>query len=79
MAELALRLTDGTVLALPASLSAMTTYIILEQEAWFEKEPAFLMRWLKPGMSAIDIGANHGVYCVPMARRVAPQGQVLRI
>jgi FkbM family methyltransferase len=76
MAELALRLTDGTVLALPASLSAMTTYIILEQEAWFEKEPAFLMRWLKPGMSAIDIGANHGVYCVPMARRVAPQGQV---
>ncbi len=72
MAELKLRMTDGSVLALPASLNVITTYVILEQEAWFEKEPAFVRQWLKPGMIAIDIGANYGVYSIPMARRVDP-------
>src|SRR3974390_2600483 len=76
MAELSLRLTDGSVLVLPASLDAITTYVVLEQGAWFEKEPVFLRHWLKPGMTAIDIGANLGIYAIPMARLVAPQGQV---
>jgi FkbM family methyltransferase len=76
MAELSLRLTDGAVLVLPASLDAITTYVVLEQEAWFEKEPVFLWHWLKPGMTAIDIGANLGVYAIPVARLVAPHGQV---
>jgi FkbM family methyltransferase len=76
MAELSLRLTDGSVLVLPASLDAITTCVVLEQEAWFEKEPVFLRHWLKPGMTAIDIGANLGVYAIPMARLVAPGGQV---
>ena len=76
MAELSLRLTDGSVLVLPASLDAITTYVVLEQEAWFEKEPVFLRHWLKPGMTAIDIGANLGVYAMPTARLVAPQGRV---
>jgi FkbM family methyltransferase len=76
MIDLSLRLTDGSVLVLPASLDAITTYVVLEQEAWFEKEPVFLRHWLKPGMTAIDIGANLGVYAVPMARLVAPRGQV---
>jgi FkbM family methyltransferase len=76
MAELHLRLNDGSVIAVPASLESITTYVLLEQEAWFEKEVAFLLRWLRPGMTAIDIGANLGVYSLPMARRVAPDGQV---
>ncbi|WBL75696.1 FkbM family methyltransferase [Bradyrhizobium xenonodulans] len=61
---------------MPPSLDAITTYVILEQEKWFEKEPAFLSRWLKPGMTALDIGANLGVYSLPMARMVGPEGQV---
>jgi FkbM family methyltransferase len=69
-------LTDGSVLVLPASLDAITTYVVLEQEAWFEKEPVFLRHWLKPGMTAIDIGANLGVYAIPLARLVASHGQV---
>jgi len=60
MADMLLRMTDGTQIAVPASLDAMTTYVILEQETWFEKEMAFVARWLRPGMTAIDIGANLG-------------------
>ena len=48
MGELSLRLSDGTRVVVPASLDAITTYVILEQEKWFEKETALLARWLRP-------------------------------
>jgi FkbM family methyltransferase len=76
MTEMLLRMTDGSHIVVPASLDAMTTYVILEQETWFEKEMAFVARWLRPGMTAIDIGANLGVYALPMARLVGPGGRV---
>jgi protein O-GlcNAc transferase len=67
-----LRLSNGTALALRPTLEEMTTYVALEQETWFEKELAFLTHMLTPGMSAIDIGANVGIYSLAMARQVAP-------
>lgn len=76
MSEIALRMADGTEIVLPSSLNAITTYVILEQEKWFEKEVAFLAHCLKPGMTVIDIGANLGVYSLSMARLVGPDGQV---
>ena len=76
MSEMTLRMADGTRIVVPSSLDAITTYVILEQEKWFEKEAAFLARWLRPGMTVLDIGANLGVYSLAMARLVGPQGQV---
>jgi FkbM family methyltransferase len=77
MQPLRIRLRDDEVrLAVPADLSSITTYVLLEQETWFEKELAFLRRWLKPGMTAIDVGANLGVYALAMARLVGPRGRV---
>jgi FkbM family methyltransferase len=73
---LELKLADAVTLAVPASLDSITTYVLLEQETWFEKEPGFLRHWLRPGMNAVDIGANLGVYSLPMARLVGPQGRV---
>jgi FkbM family methyltransferase len=73
---LELKLSDAVTLAVPASLQSITTYVLLEQERWFEKEMDFLRRWLRPGMTVIDIGANLGVYSLPMARLVGQTGQV---
>jgi FkbM family methyltransferase len=73
---LELRVADGFAIALPYSLESITTYVLLEQEAWFEKEPAFLRRLLRPGMTAIDIGANLGVYSLLMAQLVGDAGHV---
>jgi FkbM family methyltransferase len=70
------QLRDDVIIAVPASLSAITTYVLLEQEEWFEKEVNFLRRFLRPGMVTIDIGANLGVYSLLMARLVGPGGQV---
>jgi len=76
MPDLSIRMHDGTLVEVPADLNAITTYVLLEQERWFEKETGFFAVWLKPGMTAIDIGANLGVYSLPMARLVGPEGQV---
>jgi FkbM family methyltransferase len=67
---------DGIRFAVPATLDSITTYVLLEQESWFEKEALFLRHWLRPGMTAIDVGANIGFYSLLMAQRVGPQGAV---
>ncbi len=76
MDPLHIRLREQVTLVVPARLNSITTYVLLEQETWFEKELGFLARWLKPGMTAIDVGANLGVYSLPMARLVGPEGRV---
>jgi FkbM family methyltransferase len=73
---LELNISDAVTLVVPASLQSITTYVLLEQESWFEKEMEFLRHWLRSGMTVIDIGANLGVYSLPMARMVGPTGQV---
>jgi protein O-GlcNAc transferase len=76
MSALRLRVRDDLTIAVPPTLSAITTYVLLEQENWFEKEIDFLRNFVKPGMTAIDIGANLGVYSLPLARLVGPGGRV---
>ncbi len=75
MDELFVRVRGGGGVCVPASPS-MTTYVLLEQEDWFEKEIAFVRRALRPGMRAVDIGANYGLYTLAMARAAGPQGAV---
>lgn len=67
---------SGTTLCVPPSLGSLTTYVLLEQETWFEPEIGWLARMLEPGMHVLDIGANHGIYALEMARAVGPSGHV---
>ena len=45
--RLILRTQDGALLDFPASLKVITTYVILEQERWFERHLDFLLAWLR--------------------------------
>jgi FkbM family methyltransferase len=76
MKSLHIRTADRITHAVPPRLDSITTYVLLEQETWFEKELNFLRHWLKPGMTAIDVGANLGVYALRMARWIGPEGRV---
>ncbi len=59
---------SGLVLSVPPSLRSMTTFVLLEQESWFEPEMSLLPHLLAGGVHALDIGANHGAVALEMAR-----------
>ena len=73
---LTLNVRGDTLICVPASLEQLTTYVLLEQEDWFEDEIRFLRRWLRPGMQAVDVGASFGVYATAIAKAVGPGGRV---
>ena len=64
---LILRMAGQVSIAAPADLNTISTYVLLEQEDWFEKELAFLRAWLRPDMQVVDIGANIGVFTLTAA------------
>ncbi|MYL24807.1 FkbM family methyltransferase [Halomonas alkaliantarctica] len=70
----------GVTVCAPDNIALMTPYILLEQEAWFEDELEMLPQLLPPNCSALDIGANHGIYTLVLARYLqqkASGGRVL--
>jgi FkbM family methyltransferase len=74
--DITLELVDGVRVVVPDSLNLITSYVLQEQQDWFEDEIKFLRRLVKPGQRAIDIGANCGVYALTIARLVGPTGHV---
>ena len=71
-----LRIRNGIEVAVPATWNAMTPYVLLEFEDWFEAEIDFVRGYLQPGMQVIDIGANYGLYTLSAAQAVGPEGRV---
>lgn len=71
-----LTLVDGARVVVPDSLALMTPYVLREQGDWFEDDIGFVRQILEPGDAVIDIGANHGVYTLSMAKAVGPTGRV---
>lgn len=69
-------LIDGVRIVVPNSLELITPYVLREQQDFFEDELQFVRELLQKGQNVIDIGANYGVYTLPMARKVGPAGHV---
>ncbi len=65
---------EGMTLEIPVdSTSASAAYYFGRQDAW---EFAFLERFLRPGDSVADVGANVGVYTLFLAKLVGATGKV---
>jgi FkbM family methyltransferase len=73
---IALTLVDGVGIVVPDSLDLITPYVLREQQDFFEDELPFVRQLLQPGQNVIDIGANYGVYTLPMAKKVGASGHV---
>src|ERR1700739_1661996 len=71
-----LTLIDGVRIVVPDSLDLITPYVLREQQDFFEDELPFVRSLLEPGQHVIDIGANYGVYTLPMAQKVGSGGHV---
>jgi FkbM family methyltransferase len=50
---------------------------LLEFVSGDNPELRFVARFLRPGMTFLDVGAYHGIYSLIAARRVAPGGKVI--
>lgn len=74
--DLTLAMPDGVRIVVPDDLRITSTYVLLEQQDWFEDEIRFLRAAMQPGMRAIDAGANFGVYTLALARCVGASGRV---
>ncbi|HSS63313.1 MAG TPA: FkbM family methyltransferase, partial [Gammaproteobacteria bacterium] len=74
-----IRTRDGGRMVLPDDLDQLTTYVLLEQEDWFEDETSFLRKFLAPGMRVLDVGANFGVYTLLAARGVGAHGRIFSV
>jgi FkbM family methyltransferase len=73
---LTLNLVGGIRICVPPDLRVLSTYVFLEQEDWFEAEAPFVRRLARPGLRAIDIGANFGFYALTLAKGAGPTGHV---
>lgn len=71
-----LTLVDGVRIVVPDSLFLITPYVLREQLDYFEDELPFVRQILQPGQNVVDIGANYGVYTLPMAQKVGAGGHV---
>jgi protein O-GlcNAc transferase len=60
---------DVTVCVQPL-IQQMSSYILLEQEDWFEDEMEFIRSYITPEMNAFDVGANHGVYALSIGKKL---------
>lgn len=76
MNALSIRTRHGVAVHVPASLTTLTSYVLLEQEDWFEDELAFVRRLLRAGEHAVDVGANFGLYTTALAEAVGNEGKV---
>jgi FkbM family methyltransferase len=65
------------ILTLPNSIRVLTSYVLLEQETWFEDEFPFVGKCMQPDECAVDVGANFGLYTAMLAQAVGPGGRVL--
>ncbi len=66
----------GLQFSVPADLFCISTFVLLEQGKWFEREVDFIYRFAKPGMVALDIGANIGIYTLALASTLGASGKV---
>jgi len=77
--DLTLTLPDGARIVVPDDLRISSSYVLQEQQDWFEDEIRFLRVALQPGLRAIDAGANFGVYTLSLAQRAGTGGRVWAI
>ena len=65
-----IKIKGDVIVCVQPTIQQMSSYILLEQEDWFEDEIDFVRAYITPDMNAFDMGANHGVYALSMAKKL---------
>lgn len=70
---------DRAYLYVYPDIKNLTTYVLLEQDDWFEDEIALFRELIRPGDRVLDLGANVGVYSISAAQRAGKNGRVISV
>jgi len=60
----------GCEICIPGSVHDLVSYVLIEQETWFEPELNFLMDASSYFKRAIDISALYGIYSLPLSAKL---------
>ncbi len=66
----------GVDIAVEGTLEEINTYILREQEGWFDPEHGFVLNLIQPGMQLLDICTGVGAYAIPLAKKVGGKGRL---
>ncbi|HUR40873.1 MAG TPA: FkbM family methyltransferase [Verrucomicrobiae bacterium] len=77
--EFLVNVQGGGQVCVARDLSNMTTFVLLEQETWFEEELGFVRACVAEGEAAVDVGANVGVFSIALAASVGATGKLLAV
>ena len=72
-----IEIVDGLKIAALNDLRDLATWVLFEQEDWFEPEIAWLRRVVRPGWQILDAAPGCGVLAASMAKCAGPAGGVV--
>ncbi|VAW73993.1 hypothetical protein MNBD_GAMMA12-3763 [hydrothermal vent metagenome] len=65
-----IKTSNGCEMCVPDNINDLVSYVLMEQETWFESELNFLMTASDLLPRAIDISALYGIYSIPLATKL---------
>lgn len=65
------RIKDGVIVCVEPAVQQLGSYVLLEQEDWYDDELGFLRQYVGDRMNGIDIGAGQGVYALSIAKKMS--------
>lgn len=71
-----IKIVNDIRVTVPASPTFMTSFVLQEQNDWFEDEIKFVRHFIRPGMKIVDIGANYGLYTLTIAKIIGESGRI---
>ena len=66
-----IRLPHDVEIAVDGSPDDLSTYVLKEQNGWFDPEYEFVLGITQSGMRIVDVGAGIGAYAIPLAKKIA--------
>ena len=71
-----IKIKDNLQIVVPADISNQTTYVLLEQEDWYEPEIEFIRILSEPDFTALDMNTGCGIYALTLANEMDGRGKV---
>jgi FkbM family methyltransferase len=70
-----IEMTGGVRVVCPGNIGYMTSYVLAEQNDWFEDEIRFVRLIVDRKTRCVDVGANYGLYTLSIAK-LCPEGRI---